>query len=358
MLPMAGLQHAAPLPVHRCALRVARQTHCSRLRPAGATFAGSRPVTSAVAAALATLGARCLVARRARRRPRTSAGRGLPLLSGLEDLWRRRLRVTATLCAVLVAVWILQGITGWRMLEAYNASHPSGRLPGSAGWEGWLFSAHSLRRVGGRPMLVTLGTLERDFRMDSVLVSMRGQWHRLLTGCFLHAGVFHILCNVGYLYTLAPLETGASGAYLTTFMLAGIGGSWAHMAFSEHPRAVGASGALCGIIGFELVELARNRQFRRFRAVLKQTFGMLVMGLVLPGVSNWSHVGGLLSGAAVALLSAPRSGYRRALLPWPFLLLLVFGAIPAGRQFVFALVKGLAIGIMSPGRLGQGVWIR
>ena len=35
--------------------------------------------------------------------------------------------------------------------------------------------------------------------MDAVLVG-QGQLHRLLTACFLHNSVFHILFNLGYLH--------------------------------------------------------------------------------------------------------------------------------------------------------------
>ena len=40
--------------------------------------------------------------------------------------------------------------------------------------------------------------LRRDFAMDTRLVD-EGQLHRLLTACFLHNSVFHILFNLGYL---------------------------------------------------------------------------------------------------------------------------------------------------------------
>ena len=61
--------------------------------------------------------------------------------------------------------------------------------------------------------------------------------------------------------------------------------------------------------------------------------GMLIMGLFLPGCATSCHVGGLISGFLVALLVARRSGYRAALLPWPFLMMLL-ALMPYGRRVV------------------------
>ena len=57
------------------------------------------------------------------------------------------------------------------------------------------------------------------------------------------------------------------------------------------------------------------------------------MGLFLPGCATSCHVGGLFSGFLVALLVARRSGYRSALLPWPFLMMLLV-LMPYGRRVV------------------------
>ncbi|CAE7508911.1 RHBDF2, partial [Symbiodinium pilosum] len=145
--------------------------------------------------------------------------------------------------------------------------------------------------------------------------------------------VFHILFNLGFLYTLAPLEVGCRGAFLTTFLLSGIAGNWAFLQYGTARYAVGASGGLCGLMGFELVSLLRNRRVREFKALLRSVFGMLVMGAILPGVANEAHLGGLLAGVLVSFFVSRRSGYRGALLPWPVVLGLLLLA-PGSRHFV------------------------
>lgn len=295
------------------------------------------------------------VAGRARRRDGTHGG--FPGLDMVQDLWRRKLRVTAALSVVLIAAWLYQGWGGWQNLQTYNARQPVWRmLPNSAAMESWLFGAHQSVKIHGQSVQVTLSTLERDFAMDVPFVLDCGQVHRLLTACFLHNGVFHILFNLGYMYTLAPLEAASPGAYLCTFFLAGIAGNAAFLVSGTARRALGASGGICGLIGFELISRLRQRQHREFRKVAQAAFGLLVLGAVLPGVGNVAHVGGLLTGLLVAVLTSRRSGYRSPLLPWP-LLVAALVVWPRGRHFCAAVWKALALGCASPGALGRGAQI-
>jgi len=201
-----------------------------------------------------------------------------------------------------------------------------------------------------------MSSLELDFEMDKHLVTNCGQVHRLLTACFLHNGVFHLLFNLGYLHSMSPFEAGASGAYLCTFILAGIGGNWAFMQFSDSCRALGASGGVSGLIGFELVSRLRGRQVRASLSVVRSALGLLVVGALLPGVANWAHAGGLLTGIVVALLTTRRSGYRAPLVPWPLLLGLLLLRRDA-RCLIRTLGKALVIGIQAPYALGDGLAI-
>eukprot|EP00929_Paragymnodinium_shiwhaense_P105482 TRINITY_DN70544_c0_g1_i2.p1 TRINITY_DN70544_c0_g1~~TRINITY_DN70544_c0_g1_i2.p1 ORF type:complete len:196 (-),score=27.93 TRINITY_DN70544_c0_g1_i2:2-589(-) len=181
-----------------------------------------------------------------------------------------------------------------------------------------------------------------------------GQLHRLLTSNFLHCGLLHLIFNLGYLYILAPIEVQEPGLYLVIFLLSGIGGNMAFSSWGSGQRVLGASAGICGLIAYELIGYARERRDKEFSDLLKQMFGTMVLGAFLPGVSNWSHLGGLLTGFAITLLCGRRSGYRRALVPWPILLALSLLWSPA-RMFLLALFKALALGISQPGALAQGI---
>lgn len=280
--------------------------------------------------------------------------RDFPLISQLRDMWRRKLFGSTIIAALIVGLWCMQGFLGWRQLKAFNRRQPLWkRLPTSAAMEAWLWGNHSFVSIYGKSVAVTMSTLQRDFQMDTVLYK-GGQVYRLLTAVFLHNGFLHVLFNLGYLCTIAPLEAGARGAFLLTFVISGIGGNLAFAQFSDLRYGLGASGALCGLLGFELISRMRMREVREFRAAAGQAFGLLIIGLLIPGVANSAHGGGLVAGIAVALACARRSGYRNALVPWQ-LLAAVLLLTPPGIRFAKSLSWALQIGFRSPGRLGQGL---
>ncbi|CAK8995579.1 unnamed protein product [Durusdinium trenchii] len=291
-------------------------------------------------------------------------------------MWRRRLKLTAVLAVLLAGLWLYQGYQGWANLSRFNLTQPwYRRLPGSTAIESWLLGTHTMATVHGSPVAITKSTLQRDFGMDVLLVN-RGQTYRLLTACFLHNSIFHIMFNLGYLYTLAPLEVGCRGAFLSTFLLSGIAGNLAFLHFGQARYALGASGGICGLIGFELVSLLRSRRTREFNLLLRSAFGMLVMGIFLPGMAvfaarhagklssgnqlknyslavefnscaTWCHAGGLSAGFLIAFLVARRSGYRAPILPWPLLMGLLSLA-PAGREFL-SLELNLGLSVQGSG---------
>ncbi|CAK8995529.1 unnamed protein product [Durusdinium trenchii] len=287
------------------------------------------------------------------RAARSRGPEGIPIYNQLREMWRRRLKLTAVLAVLLAGLWLYQGYQGWANLSRFNLTQPwYRRLPGSTAIESWLLGTHTMATVHGSPVAITKSTLQRDFGMDVLLVN-RGQTYRLLTACFLHNSIFHIMFNLGYLYTLAPLEVGCRGAFLSTFLLSGIAGNLAFLHFGQARYALGASGGICGLIGFELVSLLRSRRTREFNLLLRSAFGMLVMGIFLPGCATWCHAGGLSAGFLIAFLVARRSGYRAPILPWPLLMGLLSLA-PAGREFLSTLIKALWIGVQQPGALARG----
>lgn len=280
---------------------------------------------------------------------------GIPGLDQLEDMWRRRLKLTAVLVTVLFLAWLVQAYSTWCNLQAVNARLPPNmQVPNSAAVQGWLFGVPTIINIRGHNVPVTVGALETDFCMDKVLVSSKGQLHRLLTSCLVHSGVFHIMFNLGYLRTLAPMEAGARGTFLCTFLLSVIGGNLAFAKYGVGRRVVGASGGICGLLGLELVELYRARRQDEFQAFLKRAFGILSLGAFLPGVCNWAHAGGLLTGLVVGLLTGRRRWFRRPLVPWPVLLAAVC-LHPKGRHFLSLLYQGLAVSIKHPGLLSKGI---
>lgn len=130
-----------------------------------------------------------------------------------------------------------------------------------------------------------------------------GQWGRIVTSGFLHAGLLHIGFN-GYLLFLLGrmMEPGIGSVRFGAIYAGGLfGGSLGALLLSWNTPTLGASGAVFGLMGGAMVGL-RRRGIDPWRS----SIGTLVLfnlafTFLVPGVSIGGHVGGLLGGAAAAV---------------------------------------------------------
>jgi membrane associated rhomboid family serine protease len=148
------------------------------------------------------------------------------------------------------------------------------------------------------------GSVIHDFALRGNAVA-DGQWYRIVTGGFLHAGILHIAFNMFALWVLGNMLEPAIGTprfvalYLAS-LLAGSAGALLMTSGAEN--TVGASGAIFGIFGAAFV-IARGRGLD----VIASEIGLLLLiNLALtfgiPGISIGGHLGGLIGGAVCALL--------------------------------------------------------
>ena len=132
-----------------------------------------------------------------------------------------------------------------------------------------------------------------------------GEYYRLLTAAFLHAGVLHLAMNMFALAQLGPLLESALGRvrFLALYVLSALGGSV--LSFAVAPAftfGVGASGAVFGLFGAYYVVL------RRLGGPTGSILGLLVVNLVItftiPSIDWRAHLGGLVVGAVLAAVFA------------------------------------------------------
>jgi membrane associated rhomboid family serine protease len=126
---------------------------------------------------------------------------------------------------------------------------------------------------------------------------------RMLTSIFIHLSIFHVLINMYSLFVIGPALERMLGRlrYLALFVIAGFGGSVGVLLIANPTTGTaGASGAIFGLLGaFFIIQrkLGGNLTQLMFVIVLN-----LAMGFIIPGIAWQAHVGGLVTGAAVAFV--------------------------------------------------------
>jgi membrane associated rhomboid family serine protease len=153
-----------------------------------------------------------------------------------------------------------------------------------------------LRLLGDRISLLELGA------MIPGLVA-QGEWWRLITATFLHVGVLHLALNAFGLFIFGSLVEGALGTirFLALYLVTGFAASAVSFAFgAPGVAAVGASGAVFGLLGAWLAYNLRRRSLSLARANIQWALMLvglnLAFGLAVPGIDNLAHIGGLVAG--------------------------------------------------------------
>lgn len=140
------------------------------------------------------------------------------------------------------------------------------------------------------------------------------QWWRFIVPMFLHAGLIHIAFNLLLQLTMGREMEKAIGSirFALVYFSSGIfgfvlGGNFAASAIAS----TGASGCLFGVLALVLLDLIygwneRPHPVKDLMWILVDIVISFVLGL-LPGLDNFSHIGGFLMGLAtgICLLHSP-----------------------------------------------------
>ena len=133
-----------------------------------------------------------------------------------------------------------------------------------------------------------------------------GQYYRLLTGIFLHGGIFHLLFNCYALYVIGSQVENFLGKFkfLVIYLVAGISGSLFSMIFGGNYASIGASGAIFGLMG-ALVYFGYHYRVYLGNVVKSQIIPLIVLNLMLgffmTGIDNFAHIGGLIGGTLISI---------------------------------------------------------
>lgn len=139
-----------------------------------------------------------------------------------------------------------------------------------------------------------------------------GEWWRLGSALFLHFGLLHLVLNMWALWDGGQLVERMYGSFrcAAIYFVAGLVGNLLSLV-THAGMAVsgGASGAIFGIYGALLsyLWLERSRlhpgEFRwLFWAAIGFSVVTIIFGLLIPGIDNAAHVGGLVAGILMGVL--------------------------------------------------------
>jgi len=166
-------------------------------------------------------------------------------------------------------------------------------------------------------MMVLQGVAVFNPTADSVLrwgadygpLTLHGQWWRMLVSTFLHFGLIHLLFNMFVLFNIGLFLEGLADRipFVVLYLVCGLGGSAASLAWHPSIVSAGASGAIFGLYGALLGFLIRHRGSIPAESLASLRKGALTfLGYNLlyglrPGVDMAAHLGGLATGFVLGL---------------------------------------------------------
>lgn len=144
----------------------------------------------------------------------------------------------------------------------------------------------------------------------SVAILELHHWWTLVAANYLHGSLLHIAFNMIALWQLGPLVFHEYGGYrmFVIYTLGGVVGFTLSSLAGVH-FTIGASGAVCSLIG-AMLYYGKSRGGVYGNNIFSQIGGwavsIFIFGLLVPGIDNWAHGGGMAAGALLGVLL----GYR------------------------------------------------
>jgi rhomboid protease GluP len=131
-----------------------------------------------------------------------------------------------------------------------------------------------------------------------------GRFWTLISASYLHGGLLHIFFNMMALRQIGPWVSAEFGPrrMFIIYTLSGVAGYLASCVAGVS-FTIGASASVCGLIG-ALFFFGKSRGGSYGAAVSREVSGWLIslvlFGLVMPGINNWGHGGGIVGGVVLA----------------------------------------------------------
>jgi membrane associated rhomboid family serine protease len=160
--------------------------------------------------------------------------------------------------------------------------------------------------------------LHRIGALEPEAVVEQGEYWRLFTALFLHAGFLHLTFNLFALYVLGPPLERSIGTirFLACYLISGLASGAGVVALNRiglmrDAQVIGASGCILGVVGAWAGFLLRRHHVPHARQQLANIGFIVVIQIAFdlstPEVSMSSHMFGLIGGFLLGLVLAPRA---------------------------------------------------
>ena len=187
----------------------------------------------------------------------------------------------------------------------------------------WCFTAYQVALAAGAHTLHDyLANMFSNSQNADVLIAygakynqaiQEGQYWRFVTPVFLHANILHVGLNMLNLIVLGVFVERIFGhlRFLLIYLVTGVISIVASFYFMPQEISVGASGAIFGLVGaYSLFVFIHRRAFQRGGIPALSWLVLIIginlgVGLFIPNVDNYAHVGGFLSGCILGWFFAP-----------------------------------------------------
>jgi len=192
-----------------------------------------------------------------------------------------------------------------------------------------LASGGSIRGGGGEVYVygATFGPLIAD-----------GEVWRILTGGFLHGGIFHLGLNMVALWFLGQWLESEVGSrrFGLIYGVSLLGGALGVMLLDPFAATAGASGAIYGLFG-ALIAGMRSRGMDALRSPLGFILGInLLITFTIPNISIGGHLGGLAMGFAVGLVLVELPRRTASKVVAPAAIVVALGVVAAAGAYLLA----------------------
>ena len=174
----------------------------------------------------------------------------------------------------------------------------------------------------GDNLLAAYGVIPAVITGNAPNVAPIPAYATVLTGMFMHAGWWHLIGNMIYLWVFGDDIEEAMGRlrFLVFYLLSGIGAALAYVGFNMASTVpmVGASGAIAGVLAAYLLlrPCARITVFMFFFVYRVQAMWVILLWAILQlgsligsdddSIAYMAHIGGLAAGACLFVAMRPK----------------------------------------------------